>query len=58
MSWVLKDGKHYYWQMSAIGPMRTARKAQAMRFDSKEEAMRSPAYSFWATSYEPVEVKR
>ena len=58
MAWVLKDRRLYFRNWSGIGPRSTPDLCEAARFTTKEEAMRSPAYSFSLTSYNPVEVKR
>lgn len=53
---VLFDGKVYFKKWTGIGPMSTKDIEEAETFDSKEEAMRSPAYTFSLTFFEPIEV--
>lgn len=54
--WVLKDGRQYFKTWTGIGPAATRRKNEAQRFQTKRDAMNSPAFTFVLTSYEPVEV--
>lgn len=43
----------YFKQMTAIGPMSTAKREEAAEFSSKQEAMMSPAYTHSLSCYEP-----
>ncbi len=52
MSWVLRDGKHYFREMVAIGPRCTPDRRLAARFKTKEAAM-SVALSFHHMCFEP-----
>ena len=47
----------YFCQMTAIGPMSTDDAAKAERFDSKQEAMMSPAYVHALSFYEPEQIE-
>lgn len=55
--WILRDGDKYFKQMTGIGPMATTDIAEAECFDTKEEALQSPAMRFSLTFYEPLEVE-
>ncbi len=55
--WVLRDGRSYFREWTAIGPRGTWKRGEAERFPSKREAMRSPAYAFPLASYEPEAVR-
>jgi hypothetical protein len=46
----------YFKNWCAIGPVATPRIEEAARFDSAQEAMRSPAFTHWASFYNPQEV--
>ncbi len=52
--WVLKDGDIYFKIWTGIGPCGTSNVEEAEVFSSKEEAMRSRAFTFSMTSYETV----
>lgn len=62
MSWVLKSltgtekvGKPLYFdKMTGIGPMTTPMLNRAQHFDTKEEALRSPACSHSLSVYDAV----
>lgn len=43
----------YFRGWTVIGPMATPRLDEAERFATAQEAMESPAFSHWASSYEP-----
>lgn len=53
---VLKDGDKYFREWTGIGPACTKKIFEAAQFDTKEDAMRSPAFTFSLTSFEPKEV--
>ena len=57
--WLLKDtlSKKYFKEWTGIGPAATSSRVEAERFPNKNSAMRSPAYSFALTFYEPVAVR-
>lgn len=54
--WVLKDSVsgYYFKCWTGIGPAGTESLDEAEIFDSKEDAMRSPAFTFSMTFYEPA----
>lgn len=52
--WVLKDGENYFKEWTGIGPAATQDIDEAKVFASKEDAMRSPAFTFGLTFYEPT----
>lgn len=66
MSWILveelasKQQKRpiYFQKQTAIGPMSTADLDKAQRFDSKQEAMMTPAYTHSMSFYEPQELEK
>lgn len=41
----------YFAQMTSIGPMTTAKKAEAARFATREAAVSSPATRFWLMTF-------
>lgn len=47
----------YFQQMTGIGPMSTANKAEAMVFDTEEEAKQSPAHRHWSANWRIEELK-
>jgi len=57
--WVLRQVGDLYWfrEMGAIGPRCTAVREDAERFQTKQEAMRSPACSFTLTNFQPEAVR-
>lgn len=54
--WILKDGTHFFKQMTGIGPMSTSNIFEAQEFDTKEEALQSPAMRFALMTYVPAQV--
>ena len=55
-NWILKDGETYFKSWTGIGPAGTKDVNEAERFESKQEAMQSPAFTFSLMSYEPIEL--
>jgi len=55
--WVLKDGNNYFRDTTAIGPRCTGSVNKAMRFKTKIEAVRDPAYFFVMMSFEPEAIR-
>lgn len=49
----LEGQPQYFRFWTAIGPCATPDLAEAERFDSAQEAMESPAFVHWTSSYEP-----
>ena len=54
--WILQDGTHFFKQMTDIGPMATSNIFEAQEFETKEDAVRSPAMRHWSSFYTPVQV--
>ena len=56
--WILQDSmtKKYFRKWTGIGPSTTEDIYEAERFETKEDAMRSPAYSFSFSFFEPVKL--
>lgn len=56
--WVLRNslGGKYFSEWTGIGPASTDDVSKAEVFASKEEAMRSPAYTFSLTFFEPTKL--
>ena len=57
MPWILRDGNSgkYFKAMAGIGPMLCGDIEEAQRFDTKQDAVIHPAYSFSLTIFEPME---
>lgn len=47
----------YFREWTGIGPAATPELSEAQRFDSRQEACQSPAYTHWSSFYEPEEVQ-
>lgn len=46
------DGRAQYFKgMTAIGPMSTANKAEAMQYETEDEAKQSPAHRHWSANW-------
>jgi len=56
--WILRDelSGSYFKQWTGIGPMSTQDISEAHQFDSREEALRSPAFAFGYAFFEPMEL--
>ncbi len=54
--WILQDtlNKKYFKKWTGIGPASTSDISEAEVFESKQEAMQSPAYTFSMTFFEPI----
>ncbi len=56
-SWALKAGGLYFREMTQLGARFTADPDVAHKFDSREEAMRHPAYSFPMATWKPFQLR-
>lgn len=56
--WVLEHNGRYFRDITGIGPRYTINQHEAATFASKEEAMRSPAYSHPFAMCEPKQIGR
>lgn len=51
-----KGQPQYYRCWTVIGPAATPNLEEAERFETAQAAMQSPAYVYWASFYEPLEI--
>lgn len=53
----MKGQPKYFEEMTGIGPMSTADKSKAMRYDSEEDAKTSTAHRHWSANWKIEEVE-